>query len=322
MARQETLDKLVEMVKDIDIAQFTTVGEDGYLVSRPLSTNTANFDGSTIWFFTEVDTPKVEEIQRNSKANVTYSSHGDNTYVSFAGDARLNQNRGLIHSFWNDALKAFFPKGKDDPNLGLIEFIPRTAQYWDGPSSLIGKAVSFLVARVTGNDDVMGQNKLVEMHSGRTRKPPSADGVSGQRKTQAKQDAKSMLAGSGKSAASKALTGRSTKKTAKSSNTASASGSAAKKAAKSASTSVAAASGSARTSKNAGGGNAGKGSSKASSKTAGKTSSKTAGKTSSKTASKSAGKAAGKTASRAVAKTAGKTAAKSAKKSAGNRARR
>lgn len=319
MARQETLDKLVEMVKDIDIAQFTTVGEDGYLVSRPLSTNTANFDGSTIWFFTEVDTPKVEEIQRNSKANVTYSSHGDNTYVSFAGDARLNQNRGLIHSFWNDALKAFFPKGKDDPNLALIEFIPRTAQYWDGPSSLIGKAVSFLVARVTGNDDVMGQNKLVEMHSGRTRKPPSADGVSGQRKTQAKQDAKDMLAGSGKSAASKALAGRSTKKTAKSSNTASASGSAAKKTAKSASTSAAAASGSsARTSKNAGGGNAGKGSSKASSKTAGKTSSKTAGKT----ASKSAGKAAGKTASKAVAKTAGKTAAKSVKKSAGNRARR
>lgn len=191
--QQETLEKLVGMIKDIDVALFTTVGEGGYLVSRPLSTKTTAFDGSIIWFFTEADTAKVSELKRNSKVNVAYSSHKKNSYVSFAGDARLNRDRELIHTFWNDALKAFFPKGKDDPNLALIEFMPRTAQYWDGPASLIGKAATFLMARVTGNDDYMGENKVVDMQTGRARKPPGADGVTGKRKAAAKKAASKPL---------------------------------------------------------------------------------------------------------------------------------
>jgi hypothetical protein len=72
-------------------------------------------------------------------------------------------------------MKAFFPKGKDDPNLTLIEVRVRTIEYWDGPGSWLGKAATFLVARVTGNDDVMGENRIVDLATGRSRKPPGTD---------------------------------------------------------------------------------------------------------------------------------------------------
>jgi general stress protein 26 len=175
MATSDTAQRLAKLVEKIDIAMFTTVGPGGYLVSRPLSTQAARFDGERVWFFVDAGSPKVDEIRRNRKVNVSYASRDRNTYVSLAGDARLDRDPARIAAFWSDALKAFFPKGMDDPDLALIEVRPRTAEYWDGPGSMLGKAISFVVARVTGNDDVMGENRIVDLVDGRKRRPPSND---------------------------------------------------------------------------------------------------------------------------------------------------
>ena len=173
--RKQEIATLAKLMKKIDIAMLATIGKGGYLVSRPLSTQTASFDGERIWFMTEADSPKVAEIRRHPKVNVAYASKDANTYISAAGDARVHRDQTLIDGFWNDAMKAFFPKGKDDPNLTLIEVRVRTIEYWDGPGSWLGKAATFLVARMTGNDDVMGENRIVDLATGRSRKPPGAD---------------------------------------------------------------------------------------------------------------------------------------------------
>ena len=167
--------QLGKLLEGIDIAMLTTVGRDGYLVSRPLSTQKSTFDGRHVWFFTEADSPKVAEIKRHPKVNLAYASKDKNTYVSLAGTARINRDPSLRAEFWNDAMKAFFPKGCNDPNLVLLEVEPRTVEYWDGPGTFIGKAISFIVARVTRREEVMGENRLLDLRTkpARTRLPPS-----------------------------------------------------------------------------------------------------------------------------------------------------
>jgi general stress protein 26 len=172
---RKELESLAKLMKKIDVAMLVTVGQGGYLVSRPLSTQTAQFDGERIWFMTEADSPKVAEIRRNGKVNVAYASKDVSTYISAAGDAVVRRDQALIDAFWNDAMKAFFPKGKNDPNLTLIEVAVRTIEYWDGPGTWLGKAATFLVARITGNDDVMGENRIVDVATGRSVKPPGTD---------------------------------------------------------------------------------------------------------------------------------------------------
>lgn len=164
-----------KLLENIDIAMLTTVGAEGYLVSRPLSTQQASFDGRHVWFFTEADSPKVGEIHRHPKVNLAYASKSRNTYVSIAGDARVSRDQGRIDALWNDALKAFFPKGKNDPNLVLLEIEVRTVEYWDGPGSLLGKVISFVVARVTRKEEVMSENRILDLTGPRTtsRLPPS-----------------------------------------------------------------------------------------------------------------------------------------------------
>ena len=171
----EDAQTIAKLIEDIDITMFTTVGSEGYLVSRPLSTQKAQFDGEKVWFFVASDSPKVAEIARNSKVNLAYASKGRNTYVSMAGDAYVNNDPVKIEAFWNDALKAYFPRGINDPKLTLIEVAVRTAEFWDGPGSLIGKAIAFAVARVTKRDDAMGENRIVDLRPGRaTSKSPRA----------------------------------------------------------------------------------------------------------------------------------------------------
>ncbi len=184
MARQ-TVRQIAELLEKIDTAMLTTVGPDGFLVSRPLSTQDSAFDGKRVWFFTEADSPKVAEIERNPKVNLAYASKDHNTYISLAGTASVNRDRRRIGRLWNDAMKAFFPNGKDDPNLVLLEVQTHSIEYWDGPGSLIGKLVSFVVARVTRDEEVMGKNRLVDMTGKRSTSmlPPShKDAPAGARK--------------------------------------------------------------------------------------------------------------------------------------------
>ena len=120
--------QIADLMKGIDIAMFTTVGPNGYLVSRPLSTQTAAFDGERVWFFVQGDSPKVEEIARHPKVNVAYASKERNTYLSVAGQARVFRDQARIDAMWSDALKAYFPRGRTDPNLMLLEVRVNTVE--------------------------------------------------------------------------------------------------------------------------------------------------------------------------------------------------
>ena len=207
--------RLAELMEGIDIAMCTTLGPNGYPVSRPLSTQAAAFDGERVWFFVAADSPKVEEIRAHPKVNLGYVSHAKNTYVSLAGDARVYRDQALIDEMWSDALKAYFPRGRTDPNLALLEVMATSAEYWDGPASTLGKLVRFVIARVTKREEVLGENRIVDLGRGasaRKRLPPShANARKGARKA-----AKSVLAtGAGakkragtRGAAKSATTGR------------------------------------------------------------------------------------------------------------------
>jgi general stress protein 26 len=132
-------------------------------VSRPLSTQEAEFDGKVLWFFTRRSSAKVDEIGRNAKVNVAYASKERNVYLSVAGTAELVAEQALIDAFWNDAMKAFFPGGRTDPDLVLLKVNVHTVEYWDGPSTLLGKAIAFVVSRVRKDDSAMGDSGQLRM---------------------------------------------------------------------------------------------------------------------------------------------------------------
>jgi general stress protein 26 len=158
--REEALKTIRELVDEIDIAMLTTLDASGRLKSRPLKTQEKMFDGD-LWFMTSAASEKVGEISINERVNLSYASKDRNTYVSIAGYASVERDQAKIDELWNDAMKAFFPNGKNDPDIALIRVRIESAEYWDGPGTFIGKALAFLAARVTGDAGAMGKNETV-----------------------------------------------------------------------------------------------------------------------------------------------------------------
>ncbi len=160
--RQQHITQLAALIKDVEVAMFTTTGVDGRLYSRPLGTQEVEFDGD-LWFATSADSPKVAEIALNPRVNVAYASPSKNSYVSVSGTAEIVADRAKIDELWSPAMKLFFPEGKDDPNLRLIHVHAESAEYWDGPGTLLGKALSFVLSAVQDEPARLGDNGFVDL---------------------------------------------------------------------------------------------------------------------------------------------------------------
>lgn len=152
-----------ELIDDITFAMLTTAASDGSLRSRPMATLKTDFDGD-LWFFTDDDSPKVDEITREHHVCVSYASPAKNKYVSVSGLASLVQDKQRMRELWTPAAKAWFPRGVDDPHLGLLRVRVQSIEYWDSPSSKVVQLFGFAKAVITGKRlENAGEHKKVDV---------------------------------------------------------------------------------------------------------------------------------------------------------------
>lgn len=160
--KNDALKKLGEMIADIDFAMLTTIEKDGTLRSRPMSTQQIEFDGD-LWFFTRASTPKVDEVEHDERVNLSYAKPEDQRYVSVSGTARVVRDRSKIEELWTPVLKAWFPKGLEDPDLALLKVTVEQAEYWDSPSSAMAHLFGFVKALATGQEYNPGENEKINL---------------------------------------------------------------------------------------------------------------------------------------------------------------
>lgn len=159
--REESIAKLKELLEGIDFAMLTTIA-GGKFRSRPMSTQEVDENGD-LWFFTSDETHKVEEIEADNRVGVAYSKPNDNTYVSVFGRAEVSKDRAKIEELWSPILKAWFPKGLDDPSLCLLKITIEEAEYWDSPNSTLVQFAGFVKALVTGQQADGGEYGRINM---------------------------------------------------------------------------------------------------------------------------------------------------------------
>jgi general stress protein 26 len=141
--KQDEIETLRELIKDIDTAMLTTATEEG-LVSRPMKTQEVEFDGD-LWFFTKKETNKYNEILHNQDVNVAYVGK---SYVSVRGRAEIVEDLDKKKELWSKVYEKIMQTSYDDPNVILIKVNVEAAEYWEG-GNLIKKIV-FYYKRMTG----------------------------------------------------------------------------------------------------------------------------------------------------------------------------
>lgn len=159
MMKQDEIETLRELIKDIDIAMLTTATEEG-LVSRPMKTQEVEFDGD-LWFFTKKDTSKYDEILQNQDVNVAYVGK---SYVSVRGRAEIIDDLDKKKELWSKVYDKIMQTSYDDPNVILIKVTVEAAEYWDQGNFI--KKIVYYYKRLTGqNSNTADINETFELNN-------------------------------------------------------------------------------------------------------------------------------------------------------------
>ncbi len=135
--------QLKDLLKGFDTAMLVTRGANGRVHARPMGVAEIN-DAGDLYFVTAAGSAKVNEIEKDS--DVTLIFQGRLTFVSLSGTAEVVTDQALIDKLWTEAWRVWFPKGKSDPALRLLQVVPDEAEYWDS-SGLEGISYAFEAAK-------------------------------------------------------------------------------------------------------------------------------------------------------------------------------
>ncbi|UKT65524.1 pyridoxamine 5'-phosphate oxidase family protein [Pedobacter mucosus] len=161
MKNEKNIAILKEMAESVRTCMFTTFSTDNEFGSRPMGTAKIDDDGN-VWFFTNEFSLKSKEISKDNNVLLAYSDPSKNTYLSVNGKAELVDDQIRKEAYWSIFIKAWFPKGVEDPNLILIKVTPEHAEYWDSSSSKAVVLFSILKAVVTGDTPDLGKHDTIK----------------------------------------------------------------------------------------------------------------------------------------------------------------
>lgn len=140
------------------------VTHDGTMMRARPMTGTADRPANTIWFVTNRNAHKDDEIAAQPDVCLAYADMSKNTFLSVTGRARLSDDRAKLGELWTTAVDAWFKGGPEDPEALIIAVTPASAEVWDSPSSDLVVALKMLTASASGTQPPhIGENRKVDM---------------------------------------------------------------------------------------------------------------------------------------------------------------
>ncbi|MES2891173.1 MAG: pyridoxamine 5'-phosphate oxidase family protein [Bacteroidota bacterium] len=145
----EAVKKLKSLVESIGTCMFYTNISSGDHNTRPMAVIEVDMNGN-LWFFTSVQSTKVKDIEKDSGVQLAFAHPGKDSYLDLRGLASIETDRKSIEEKWNPIVKAWFPEGKDDPNLCLVKVKTDEAHYWDTETTKMVEMIKIVSSVVSG----------------------------------------------------------------------------------------------------------------------------------------------------------------------------
>ena len=121
---------IAKTMKDLDICMMSTNGPRGVVNTRPMSNNRdVKYNGES-FFFSSMDTRKVNDIKRSASVSLSFTGSGG-SYIIVTGKARLIKDKTMWEKHWDKSLNQWFKQGIDTPGLVLIAVKATHIKYWE-----------------------------------------------------------------------------------------------------------------------------------------------------------------------------------------------
>jgi general stress protein 26 len=117
--------------------------------SEPLTAQLDEDQVDTLWFFVG----SHNRLTPGGEAMAQFVSKGHDYFACLAGTVRVDNDRAMIDKLWSRPVEAWFPGGKDDPDLRLLRFDIRDAELWEADMSLSGKLKMLLGRKIQASEE-------------------------------------------------------------------------------------------------------------------------------------------------------------------------
>lgn len=154
-SEQELRERVWELADDIGFCMFVTWDGERQK-ARPMDAH-MDEDAGSVFFLTDVDGGKVDELEEFPEALITFSDKMK--FVSMSGRATVSNDRTKIRELFEASSKAWWDSA-EDPDIRLITLVPDQAELWDSPNLLVS-SILMLTAAVTGAKPKLGDHAKV-----------------------------------------------------------------------------------------------------------------------------------------------------------------
>ena len=129
---------------------FLMVGPaDGSTHSEVLTAQLDEDLVDTLFFFVGKDNRLIGK----NKAMAQFVSKGHDFFACLSGDLSQNNDPAMIDKLWNNQVEAWFPGGKNDPNLALLRLDIGSAELWETDMSISGRVKMLFGGKIEAGED-------------------------------------------------------------------------------------------------------------------------------------------------------------------------
>ena len=152
-------DRVWKLIEKIGFCMLSTHdGED--IRARPMAAH-VDRDEHAIYFLTDADSHKDEDIDRNPNVGLAFADTGGQKSISLTGRAVISNDRRKITQLWSTPARAWWDS-PNDPSIRVLKVTPKDAQYWDSPGTLVSY-VKMLAAVMTDSRPDIGNSAKVNL---------------------------------------------------------------------------------------------------------------------------------------------------------------
>jgi general stress protein 26 len=161
MSDRDPFERIWELMDEIGIAMVVThSGTADEVRARPMSAR-PDMDDNAIYFLTDVEAPKDQEIEGNGNICLAFADPKRQRFVSVTGLAQVIDAPEIAARVWSTADKAFWRDARD-PRLRVVRVTPERGEFWEGPG-FVASCVEMIVAAAKGERPKLAPSEKVAM---------------------------------------------------------------------------------------------------------------------------------------------------------------
>jgi len=117
-----------------------------------------------VWFFARRDNDLIRGAPAGARATFNVVDKDRRVWATLTGELSERHDRERIERYWSPVAAAWFPDGKDDPELTLICLDVAEAQVWASEAGPVRFAYEIAKANVTGEQPDLGGTGRASFH--------------------------------------------------------------------------------------------------------------------------------------------------------------